>query len=209
MTTYHLDTDALLEPAAAGDEVALGRLLERHRGRLRRMIWGRMDHRLAPRIDPSDVIQEALADACRKLNAYARERPLPFYPWLRRLAAERLIQAHRRHIKVAARSVRRELAGRVDAACGSGSQLIDRVAASGASPSEDCGRREDREWVRGALDGLSAVDREVLVLRYLEDLPFAEVAAALGISESAAKVRHFRALDRVRRLKDVASGRTR
>jgi len=205
MTIEHPDTEALVEPAAAGDEVALGRLLERHRGRLRRMIWGRMDHRLAPRIDPSDVIQDALADASRKLNAYARERPLPFYPWLCRLAAERLAQAYRRHVKAAGRTVRRERTGRLDPSSDSNALLIDRLEASGTSPSGDCRREEDRDWVKETLDALDPVDREVLALRYLEDLPFAGVAAALGISENAAKVRHFRALNRVRKLKDVAS----
>src|SRR4051794_34055053 len=78
--------EALLNPAAAGDEIALRRLLNRPRGRLRRMIAFRLDSRLAARLDPSDVAQEALADASRKLPQYAHERPLPFYPWLRRLA---------------------------------------------------------------------------------------------------------------------------
>ena len=47
---------------------------------------------------------------------------------------------------------------------------------------------------------LSPNDREVLVMCYLEELNFGEIAAALGISENAAKLRHFRALERVRKL---------
>ena len=42
-------------------------------------------------------------------------------------------------------------------------------------------------------------------MRYLEELPFGEVAAVLGISENAAKVRHFRALERMRKLMDGES----
>ena len=56
-----------------------------------------------------------------------------------------------------------------------------------------------------ALDLLGEADREVLILRYLEDMPFAEVATVLGITENAAKVRHFRALDRMRKLMDGES----
>ncbi len=74
------DTDHLLRNAAAGDTAAIERLLERHRERLRRMIALRLDDRLAARVDASDVVQEALADAARKLADYARDRPLPFYP---------------------------------------------------------------------------------------------------------------------------------
>ncbi len=54
--------------------------------------------------------------------------------------------------------------------------------------------------MREALDRLSPNDREVLVLCYLEELDFGEIAVALGISENAAMVRHFRALKRVRKL---------
>jgi RNA polymerase sigma-70 factor (ECF subfamily) len=47
---------------------------------------------------------------------------------------------------------------------------------------------------------LSERDREVLLLRYLEQLSTAEVAAVLDISEAAVKARHVRALDHLRGL---------
>ena len=59
-------------------------------------------------------------------------------------------------------------------------------------------RRETAERVRAALEGLSDRDREVLALRYLEELPVAEVAERLNISATAAKVRSHRALTRLR-----------
>jgi RNA polymerase sigma-70 factor (ECF subfamily) len=62
------------------------------------MIEVHLDRRLAARVDPSDVVQESLADAARKLSDYLRQRPLPFYPWLRQLAWERLVKLRRRHL---------------------------------------------------------------------------------------------------------------
>src|SRR5262245_60806712 len=100
----HEDTDDLLRRVAAGDHDARGRLLARHRPRLHHMIEVRLDRRLRPRIDPSDVVQDALAEAAQKLSDYARRKPLPFYPWLRRLAWERLVQVHRRHVRAQRRS---------------------------------------------------------------------------------------------------------
>src|SRR5947199_1017053 len=97
MTTDAVDTDELLRTASLGDEAARDQLLARHRDRLRRMVAVRLDRRLAARVDPSDVVQEALADAARRLDDYLRERPMAYYPWLRRLAADRLDKAHRRH----------------------------------------------------------------------------------------------------------------
>src|SRR5947208_13646251 len=102
------DTDVLVDRAASGDGSARQQLLVRHRGRLRQMVAVRLDPRLAARVDPSDVVQEALADAARKLDGYLRDRPLPFYPWLRRLAWERIVLLHRRHVRSQRRSVTRE-----------------------------------------------------------------------------------------------------
>ena len=61
------DTDELLRRVNAGDASAAGALLDRHRARLRQMVAVRIDPRLAARVDPSDVVQEALAEASRKL----------------------------------------------------------------------------------------------------------------------------------------------
>jgi RNA polymerase sigma-70 factor (ECF subfamily) len=46
----------------------------------------------------------------------------------------------------------------------------------------------------------------VLVLRYIETLTNAEIAEVLGITEGAVKVRHFRALERFRRLMEDLPG---
>ena len=59
---------------------------------------------------------------------------------------------------------------------------------------------ELRERVRSALARMSARDRELLVLRHLEQLPTKEIAAILGIAEAAVKKRHVRALDRLHAL---------
>src|SRR5262245_13664819 len=104
MTSAPPDTDALLAQAAQGQPDARGALLERHRDRLTRMVACRLDRRLAARIDPSDVVQEVLAEAGRKLQRYLSERPLPFYPWLRQLAWEHLAVLHRRHVRAGKRS---------------------------------------------------------------------------------------------------------
>ena len=197
------DTDQLLRAADRGDAQARGRLLERHRGRLRRMVAVRADPRLAARVDPSDVVQDALAEAAARLDAYLRERPLPFYPWLRQLAWERLTALYRRHVRAQRRSVTREEAEPLGLPDGSVLALADRLLARAASPSEALGREELKQRVRAALDRLSGRDREVLVLRHLEELSAAEVGAVLGLSEAAVKMRALRALKRLRALMGV------
>jgi RNA polymerase sigma-70 factor (ECF subfamily) len=192
------DTDELLRRVAQGDRDAPERLLAKYRQRLRRMIEVRLEPRPRPRVEPSDVLQAALADAAQRLADYARRRPLPFYPWLRRLAWERLVQAHRRHVRAHRRSVRREEPGGLPLPDESGWDLATRLAARGSSPSQRLRHGEQRRRVQEALAGLGEADREVLVLRYLEDLSTGEIAAVLGLTESAVKMRQLRALQRLR-----------
>ncbi len=201
------DTDELLDRTAAGDDRARGLLLERHRQRLRRMVAVRMDPRLAGRADPSDVVQEALAEAAGKLEGYLRERPLPFYPWLRRIAFERLLNLERRHLHARRRSALREEPGGLPEP--SALELAERLCARGRSPSQLARLGELRERVRAALAALPERDREVLVLRYLESLSNRDAAAILGITEGALRVRHVRAIERLRGLlgEDLLGGK--
>jgi RNA polymerase sigma-70 factor (ECF subfamily) len=187
------DTDALLIQAAEGDANARDRLLARHRRRLHDVVALRLDRRLRARVDPSDVVQEAMVEAVSKLTTYLQNRPLPFFLWLRQLALEHLIAQHRLHIKALKRSVDREVPAQEDSLL----ELIDRLVAQESSPSERLQQEERRQQVRAALDRLSQRDREVLALRHLEQLSVAEAAAVLGISEGAFKVRHCRALQRL------------
>ena len=191
------DTNELLDRAQSGDGSAADQLFVRHRGRLRQMIAARMDRRLSMRIDPSDVVQETLVAASQKLDDYLRDRPLPFYPWLRQLAWERLVQLRHHHISVRKRSVDREVTGVSMLSDESVNHFASRFVHAGSSPSRQAIRQEVRERVSLALDGMAPHDREVLIMWYLEQLTITEIAAILEITESGVKSRHRRALVRL------------
>lgn len=192
------DTDGLLALARQGDVSAASKLLMRHRPRIRRMVSARIDVRLAARLDPSDVVQEAMVEAARRLPDYVRCPPLPFYPWLRQIAWERLVHLHARHLGAAKRAVNREeAAAEMTLSDHSAFQLADRLIDHGTSPSVGAVREEIRSRVRKALDEMQPHDREVLILWYLEQLAVSEIAVVLGITESGVKSRHRRALERM------------
>ncbi len=200
MAQQDLDPEPLLERARQGDAAARQQLLVLHQKRLRQMIAVRMDRRLAARIDPSDVVQETMAEAIEQLSDYLRHRPLPFYPWLRQLAWKRLSELYRRHIQASKRSVRREEHWGQSLPDESALELANRLLARGSSPSARLQREELRGVMQAALAQLAEHDREVLVLRHLEQLSTAEIAAVLGITEGAVYTRHLRALERLRSL---------
>src|SRR5262245_19507622 len=165
MTQRQPDTDELVRRSARGDDAARQELLARHRGRLRQMIGVRLDRRLLARLDPSDVVQEVLVEAHQKLNDYLRDRPLPFYSWLRQIAWQRLVKIHQHH-HARKRRVTQEGPAVPGLPDESVADLAERLAASGTSPSRPALREELRLRVRAALGRLGERDREVLVLRY-------------------------------------------
>ncbi len=71
------------------------------------MLEVRMEPRLRQRVDPSDIIQETLIVASRRIDDYLDRRPTTFRLWLRRKTLERLVDALRQHFALK-RAVDRE-----------------------------------------------------------------------------------------------------
>jgi RNA polymerase sigma-70 factor (ECF subfamily) len=192
------DTDHLLQQVRHGDEQAREALLQRHRARLRRMLTMRMDRRLATRVDPSDVVQEALKAAHGRLSEYLNNPRPTFYLWLRGIALDRLVELYRRHVVAGKRSVLREQPRGPIINEESEFELANNLVTRSLNPSRHLVMEELLTRVRNGLQQLSATDREVLELRHLEQLSVTEIAALLEISKTAVTTRHLRALQRLR-----------
>ncbi len=199
------DTEQLLDLIDLGDVEARSLLLDRHRARLTKMVAARFDPRLARRLDPSDVVQETLAEAAARLADYARARPIAFYPWLRQLAGRTLSRLHERHVLADRRSVTKEALAMPALPDKSADRLARRLSGARGSPADRLIAAERQERLRAALLELSEDDREILVLRHLEELSNSEIAEILEIRVDAVRARHTRALDRLRRQVDDSS----
>ena len=108
-TDRRIDAEQLLERTQRGDRQAAAELLPRYRERLRRMIELRLDSRLHRRLDASDVVQDALVDIASRLDDYLKDPKLPFFIWMRFIAAERLLRLHRQHLGSKMRDIGREV----------------------------------------------------------------------------------------------------
>ena len=193
------ETTQLIERAVRGDQRALGKLLGRHRERLRRMVALRLDHRLQGRVDPSDIIQEACLDAARRLPEYQKSPTMPFFLWLRLLAGQRPVGEHRKHLGAAARDAGREISlyrGALPET--SSAALAAHLLGHHTTPSQAAIRAERKIRLQEALNSLDPIDREILALRHFEELTNGEAAAVLGLDKSAASKRYARALIRIK-----------
>lgn len=175
-------------------------LLARHRESVRRMISMRLDPMLARRVDASDIVQDVLIEAHRRLEKYLANPGMPFHLWLRHLARDHIIDAHRKHRKAAKRSVDREKPihhpGFSDA---SSVNLACQLVADGATPAAQAMRKELEQSFIAAMSELSDDDREIILMRHFEQLSNQDLARSLEISEPAASMRYLRALRRLRK----------
>jgi RNA polymerase sigma-70 factor (ECF subfamily) len=191
------DPAELLRAARAGDQAAFGallRLYERYLALLARLRIGR---ELQGKADPADVVQETFLEAHRNFGAFRGETEPELLAWLRQILATRLADLVRRYVGAKGRDVRLEqrLAAELDESAGG---LDNVLVASATSPSRQAVRREQSVRLADALDALPEHYREVIILRHLEGLPFAEVAGRMGRTEDSVQKLWLRALGLLR-----------
>jgi RNA polymerase sigma-70 factor, ECF subfamily len=184
----------LLERAGAGDRPAFDRLFELHRSSLRRLVSIRIDPRLRPRLDPSDIVQETHMVAYRRFQDYLKRRPMPFRLWLRKTAQQQLCDAQRTHIERRRRSLLREEAGLSQ----SSRMVAQGLLVAHSSPSERLQRREQQRRVANAVSSLSELDREIVIMRNVEGLTFEEISQVLDLQAPTLRQRYGRALLKLR-----------
>jgi RNA polymerase sigma-70 factor, ECF subfamily len=193
------DDDDLLVRIESGDERALTELFTRHRERLRRMIWLRLDRRLQGRIDSSDVLQDAYLKIAHGAREYVAQPNMPPFLWLRFLTGQTLQALHRHHLKVHMRDAGQEVSlHHRDTPQANSVSLAEMLLGRLTSPTRAARRAEMQLKLQEMLNAMEPFDREVLALRHFEGLSNSEVALVLGLSKTAASNRYIRALGRLK-----------
>ncbi len=198
-----------LEGLRLAGRAELAIAFEEHRDRLLRLIALRLDRRLAGRVDPSDIIQDAFIRANAAYDEYCRQSDLPLYNWLRIQAQFAVGDCHRTHLGTQKRAAGMEL----QAAGSPGAEsseacfaALENLAESMISPGSKVAISDLAAKVREIIEGMGTLDREILILRHIEELSITEAAAELGIGLEAAKKRHLRALRKLQELCDGLTG---
>jgi RNA polymerase sigma-70 factor (ECF subfamily) len=198
MTAHAPVLEQLLPRAGVSPALALGQLLELYRGYLAVLARYQIGRRLRGKADASDLIQETFLEAYRDFGQFRGSTEAELVCWLRRILATNLANLVGRYCGTQRRDVRREQALAEEfepssGACGGG------LASPLSSPSHQAARHDQAAQLAGALEQLPGDYRQVLVLRHLEELSFAEVAARMGRSLDSVKNLWARALVRLRR----------
>lgn len=183
MTTEPDDAELVREAARRGltGQLAFEALVDRHQQWLVRLLT----HLLGNQADAEDVAQDAFVRAFLAIDTCADGSR--FRGWLR-VIARRLGFNHRRDARTRAQYEER----------GAAETAVD----GGVMP----GQLEGRDILKQVLAELAYPYREIMVLRFVEELPLKDIAELLEIGESAAKMRLSRARAEFQRLYEQRGG---
>jgi RNA polymerase sigma-70 factor (ECF subfamily) len=143
------------------------------------------------------------------LKQYLDNPVMGFQVWLRQIAKDRIIDAHRRHRASSKRSIDREqpllAPGNYDQ---STIELAGRLCDPELTPAAIAAQKEIAAEVEKAVYRLPAQDREIILMRHYEQMSNLETSEALGITEPASSMRYLRALRRLRTILDEQLSRS-
>ncbi len=180
--------DILLRRAKAGDTVALGRLLESYRAYLRLIAGSLLRTAARASVDISDVIQETNLKACRGFPEFDGSDEPQLVAWLRRILVNLVLNLRKKRGALVHRPES------LEALLERASEAVHKaLAAPGSSPSTQASRREQAVLVANALESLPPDYKQVLVLRYLDNVPHEEIGRLMSRSEQASRMLLMRA----------------
>ncbi len=169
------DEAQLVRRAVARDADAFGGLYELYIDRIGRYIF----YKIGSREEAEDLTEQVFLKAWENIHTF-RGEPSAFPVWLFRLAHNLVIDYHR---------TRRETAA-----------LHEFIEDERPLPEEEVGARLDSEMLRRAITRLTPEQQQVVILRFVEGLPHAQVAAIMGKNEVAVRGIQYRAIVALQRI---------
>lgn len=190
------DLSSIIERYSQGDDSALGELIERESAQLGKWLDGRMPQRIQRRHGVSDIIQQTAIKLFALKPRFENRGTGPFRKLLRLIAS-----------RVLANTIARERTQRRDSRAAGGApenvkaeHTPRRSRPDDDTPSAQMMLAERIAGMKRCFADLPEADREVIRLVDHEGLAYPAVAAAIGVSNEAARKRHSRAVANLRQL---------
>lgn len=165
------DEQELVERARNGDEDAVTLLYEMHVD----SIFAYIRYRVHSDVTAEDITSEVFLRMVRGIAGY-RDQGAPFRAWLFRIAANLLTDHYRKHGKTS------EVA------------IPEHYESDDTNPFDYVLQEDERHHLRMAIQSLPVEYQDLLVLRFVEDLPHTEIARILNKSAMALRAMQYRAL---------------
>jgi RNA polymerase sigma-70 factor, ECF subfamily len=185
-----MSDDELLERFAAGEAAAFGVLL----GRYQRPVYNFIARNVRDGEAATDLLQEVFARVIQ--NAGEFRRSSKFSTWLYAIARNLCIDhmrrmSHRRHASLDAAS------GNGIKDTGTATPFVERIALEQPDVDRSAAAGRLRNRITQAVEGLPEEQREVFLMRQVQQMPFADIAIVVGVSENTVKSRMRYALERL------------
>jgi len=179
--------EVLLKAYRAGDVRAFERLVARHE----KPVWNFIRRFVRDATTAEDLLQEVFLRVVKSADEW--RGAAKFSTWLYTIARNLTIDHARRAVHRNAASLDAERDGGE-----STTTLHDRIASTDRRADEVATDRETKRRIDEAVAALPAEQREVFLMREVMEMPFAEIAAAVGASEPTVKSRMRYALEKLR-----------
>jgi RNA polymerase sigma-70 factor (ECF subfamily) len=185
----------LMARARAGQVEALGELCALYRNYLRIMAHAGLGPKLRQHVELSDVVQETLVEVVRQFPRFTGQTEGALTGWFRRLMSEKLADLGRYSrrakrgggVAPLALDAPREIGPVDEPGDYIEVRLVDVLAVSESSPSEDASRRELSLRIADALRQMPRPDAEILMLYHAEGESFTAIGSRLGMSRKAVR----------------------
>lgn len=185
-----------------GDMNAVAEYAEAHRRQLSAYVDHQLGAALRAKVEPDDIVQEAVFRAVRSPQLFTQSDREPF-GILCHLAQEAIIDAHRKLIEAQKRAAGREVplqGGGSGGDSSGGGGIINLLAATMTTASRAFSKNQKEIAMWAALDSLPEDQREALRLRYVDGLPTKEIAQRMQKTDGAIRVMLTRSLDKLQSL---------
>ena len=174
-------TVQLVRAAQGGDRRALEDLFERYLPRVQQIVALRMGRRLRQFVELEDIAQEVVLKAFQDLGRFEKKTEGSFRNWLARRVESEVVD----HARIAASQKRGGGRARRFGDWGGEGPLASIFAGEGPTPSEAAQAREAEESMEAALLRLPKHYREVIVLRHLCEMSYADISETMSFGSDA------------------------
>lgn len=168
-----------------GDDSAFDTLLERHQAYLYSYIL----FLVKDEVVAGDFFQDTFQRAIIAIRSHKYQTSGKFSAWLTRIAHNLIVDRSREAETV--KTVREDDVKQ---------RTLNSISLSEATREDEIIDTQNREYIRRMLDYLPEPQREVIILRFYEDLSFKEIAQQTGVSINTALGRMRYALINLRRI---------